>query len=82
MRGDAEFLQGLPADELRIGVGLRLRDLDDLFGDELGQLVGAVTGKFQLPAGAFISLDHDADLVGIERRLLEQPVDRHTPPPF
>jgi hypothetical protein len=81
MLGDAKLVQRPPADKFRIGFDLRLRDLHDLLGDKLGQLIGAAAGEFQFPASAFVGFHHDADLVGIKCRVFKQPIDRHSTPP-
>jgi hypothetical protein len=81
MLANAKLVQRPLADQLRIGFDFRLRDLHDLLGNELGELIGAAAGEFQYAAGFLVSLDHRAGFLRIQRSVLKQPIDRHDTPP-
>ena len=80
MLGNAQFRERSFADKLRVKTDFRLCLFYDFFGNQLRQLIDVVTAKFQLPASAFVSFHHYADLVGIKRRVREQSIDRHSTP--
>ena len=80
MFGDAQLLERLLADKLRIWFDLGLRDLHDLFSNKLGQLISALAREFKFATRALVSFYHHPDFVRIERRVFKQAVDRHSTP--